>query len=81
MATTSLKIEANWQKVSDGEAVVLQNVGDDMLEVATVKSGDTPATGFLLKNKDFFSYSGGDEVWVKCRQAGISYIAIDNIGA
>jgi len=79
MATTSLKIEADWQKVSNGEAVVLQNVGVNRIEVATAKDGDNPQSGFLLKQLEYFNYTGGDTVWVKS-QSGISYIAIDNVG-
>ncbi len=79
MATTSLKIEADWQKVSSGEAVVLQNMGTNRIEVATAKDGDTPQSGFLLKPSEYFNYPSGDDVWVKS-QVGISYITIDNIG-
>ena len=79
MAITTLKITETWKKVSNGEAVVLQNRGDDYIEVATVKSGDTPSAGFILNNYEMFNYPGGDEVWVRSIRND-SYIVIDNIG-
>ena len=79
MATKILKITSDWVKVASGEAVVLQNRGIDTIETATVKSGEEPEAGFLLKENENFNYPGGDEVWVRCPN-GMSFIAIDNIG-
>ena len=79
MATRNIKITNTWQKVGNGEAVVIQNRGLEYAEVATVKKGETPGAGFMLGNYEVFSYSGGDEVWVKCVR-GSTNIIIDNVG-
>ena len=76
MATSALKITNEWQKVSDGENVVLQNRGNNTIEVGTSKDDTAPSVGFVLEKGDFFSYSGGENVFVK----GEGYIVIDNIG-
>jgi len=76
MATTTLKTTSEWQKVSNGENIVLQNRGNNTIEVGTSKDDSAPSVGFVLGINDFFSYSGGEKVFVK----GESYIVIDNIG-
>ena len=78
MATSALKITNEWQKVSDGENVVLQNINSDLIEVGTSKDDTPPDVGFILGIREFFSYSGGEKVFVKAKNK--SYIVIDNIG-
>ena len=80
MATRVLKITKDWQKIGDGEAVVLQNIGNNYIEVATVKKGDAPISGFILDDYDIFSYIGGEEVWARCKNSNQSFVVIDNIG-
>ena len=79
MAIQTLKITNEWMKISDGELVVLQNTGLNEIEVATTKSGDKPDGGFIIRANEYFSYPGGENVWVRSK-IGNSYIAIDKIG-
>ena len=79
MSTKPKKILNKWEKIGDGEAVVIQNIGAEKVEVATVKNGEEPKAGFILNDYEFFSYPGGDEVWVRSKNE-ISYIVMDNIG-
>ena len=75
--TNDITVTQTWQKITDGEGVVIQNKSTNLVEIATVPSGSSPSSGFLLRGLDVFSYPGGLEVWV--RSVKQSIITIDKV--
>ena len=70
--TRPFKVTTEWRKISD-KPLVLQNRGEEV-EVAV---GNT-SVGFILKRLDFFTYPGGEDVYVRSKKE--SYIVVDVVG-